>query len=63
MSLYDNVVKECQEEAGIPAALVQAPNALRSAGAISYQRYNRRADTIVRVISFFANEPQALSYT
>jgi hypothetical protein len=31
--------------------LVTAPRALRAAGAISYQRYNHKADTIVRVLS------------
>ena len=50
LSLMDNVVKECMEEAGIPEHLVRA--GIRPAGAISYATYNNRTDTVTRAVLF-----------
>lgn len=46
LSLYENVIKECEEEAGIPQHLVEA--GLRPVGAISYKKHNVKSDAIVR---------------
>ena len=40
LSLMDNVIKECEEEAGVPMSL--AKEKIRSAGAISYETFVRR---------------------
>ena len=50
ISLMDNVIKECLEEAGIPESLATA--GVSSAGAISYETYSERSDTISRNILF-----------
>jgi len=51
MTLMDNVVKECWEEAGIPEDLVRA--GLRPAGAVSYENYHGpRRETIQRSVLF-----------
>jgi len=48
ISLTDNVIKECFEEAGIPEDLVRA--GLRPAGVVSYERYAPQKDVVVRCI-------------
>lgn len=48
LSLFENVVKECEEEAGIPRHVVE--QGLRPVGAISSRRHNKKSDTIVRDI-------------
>ena len=50
LGLLENVVKECQEEAGIPEDLVRA--GVRPAGAISYANHNPKKDTITRAVMF-----------
>jgi 8-oxo-dGTP pyrophosphatase MutT (NUDIX family) len=50
LSLYDNVVKECWEEASIPPELTR--QVLRAAGAVSYETYNAKTDTISRAVLF-----------
>jgi 8-oxo-dGTP pyrophosphatase MutT (NUDIX family) len=50
LSLSENVLKECYEEAGIPPAL--ASQGLRPAGAISYARYIASKDVIEDVVLF-----------
>jgi Domain of unknown function (DUF4743) len=46
LSLTENVVKECWEEAGIPPEISRA--AMRPAGAVSYMRYAANKDVVVR---------------
>lgn len=48
LSLTDNVVKECWEEAGIPASITTT-SALQPAGAVSYRRYAAHKDVVVRM--------------
>jgi len=50
LSLMDNVIKECMEEAGIPQELVVA--GIRPAGAISYETYSERSGTVSRAVLF-----------
>jgi isopentenyldiphosphate isomerase len=50
MSLMDNVVKECMEEAGIPEAVTRA--GIQAVGAISYETYQPRTDTVTRAVMF-----------
>ncbi|GKY99017.1 hypothetical protein MPSEU_000857400 [Mayamaea pseudoterrestris] len=50
VSLFDNVIKECMEEAGIPESVTR--DGVRSAGAISYETYSRAADTVTRAVLF-----------
>jgi hypothetical protein len=50
LSLMDNVVKECMEEAGIPEHLCRA--GIRPAGALSYETYSSRSDTVTRAVLF-----------
>jgi len=50
MSLFDNVLKECQEEAGIPPDLVR--QGLRNAGAVSYEHYHSKTETVSRCVLF-----------
>jgi len=51
ISLMDNVVKECLEEAGIPEDLTRA--GIRSAGAISYENYSHCGkETVSRAVLF-----------
>ena len=50
LSLLENVVKECNEEAGIPEDITLA--GLSSAGAISYETYSERNDHVTRCVLF-----------
>jgi isopentenyldiphosphate isomerase len=51
ISLLDNCIKECAEEAGIPEHVTRA--GLRPAGAISYETYNgSKSDTVTRAVLF-----------
>lgn len=50
MSLLDNVVKECMEEAGIPEHITRA--SIQSAGAISYRGYLPEKDVVSRAVLF-----------
>ena len=49
MTLIDNVVKECEEEAGIPASLTR--RLAKPTGAISYETFERGGKNIDGVIS------------
>jgi isopentenyldiphosphate isomerase len=49
-SLMENVVKECMEEAGIPKDLALA--GVRPAGAISYETYDPKKDTVTRAVLY-----------
>lgn len=46
LSLTENVIKECFEEAGIPEEISR--NGIRSAGVVSYERYAPMKDVVVR---------------
>jgi len=50
MSLIDNVIKECLEEANIPESITRA--GIRPAGAISYETYLPNKDTVTRAVLF-----------
>jgi len=50
LSLLENVVKECQEEAGIPEDITLA--GLSNAGAISYETYSEHNDCVTRCVLF-----------
>ena len=50
MSLMDNVVKECLEEANIPEDLTKA--GVQAAGAISYETYSPSKDRVSRAVLF-----------
>lgn len=50
LSLWENCLKECQEEAGIPVHL--ATQGLVPVGAISYQNYCGKSDTLTRAVMF-----------
>jgi isopentenyldiphosphate isomerase len=50
LSLMENVIKECQEEAGIPEELA-CPN-IRPTGVISYEAYEPKREKISRVVLF-----------
>lgn len=50
ISLMENVVKECKEEAGIPDELARA--GIVPVGAISYETYSAAKDTISRAVLF-----------
>lgn len=50
MSLLDNCIKECAEEAGIPEHVTRA--GLRPVGAISYETYSASTDTVTRAVLF-----------
>ena len=50
LSLMENVIKECMEEASIPEDVTKA--GIRPAGAVSYETYSRRTDTITRAVLF-----------
>ena len=50
ISLMDNVVKECLEEAGIPEGLTRS--GISSVGAISYETYSKKFFTVARNILF-----------
>lgn len=50
LSLYENCIKECYEEAGIPEELVR--KGLRSVSAISYELYSESKQTVTRAVLF-----------
>jgi 8-oxo-dGTP pyrophosphatase MutT (NUDIX family) len=50
MSLMDNVIKECEEEAGIPPEITK-PN-VHPNGVISYETWEPKKDKISRVVLF-----------
>jgi 8-oxo-dGTP pyrophosphatase MutT (NUDIX family) len=50
LSLWDNALKECQEEAGIPASIAAA--GLTATGAVSYESYSPATETLSRVVLF-----------
>lgn len=50
ISLMDNVVKECMEEAGVPEAVTRA--GIQAVGAISYENYHPSKDTVSRAVMF-----------
>jgi 8-oxo-dGTP pyrophosphatase MutT (NUDIX family) len=50
MSLLDNVIKECQEEAGISEDL--ARQGIRAASAVSYETYVKSSQTMSRAVLF-----------
>jgi 8-oxo-dGTP pyrophosphatase MutT (NUDIX family) len=50
LSLMENVIKECKEEAGIPEELTQ--KGILSAGAISYCTYSKKSDCVTRCVLF-----------
>jgi len=49
-SLWENAIKECEEEAGIPANM--ARDGLVPIGAVSYASHSPRSDTITRAVLF-----------
>jgi 8-oxo-dGTP pyrophosphatase MutT (NUDIX family) len=50
LGLMENVIKECEEEAGIPEDLVKA--GIQATGAISYSGYDPKSSKISRVVLF-----------
>jgi Domain of unknown function (DUF4743) len=52
LSLNENVVKECLEEAGIPEHVTMEPGRLTPNGAVSYETYNPGSDTVSRAVIF-----------
>lgn len=50
ISLLENVVKECEEEAGIEESIVRA--GVHSAGAISYEKWEPKNDKLTRCVLF-----------
>ncbi|KAL3913428.1 MAG: hypothetical protein SGILL_006497 [Bacillariaceae sp.] len=50
LSLMENVIKECEEEAGIPAEITR-PN-VHANGVISYETYEPKREKISRVVLF-----------
>jgi Domain of unknown function (DUF4743) len=52
LSLNENVVKECLEEAGIPEHVTMEPGRLTPNGAVSYETYNPVSDTVSRAVIF-----------
>ena len=50
LSLLENVIKECKEEAGVPEDLTRA--GIRDAGGISYYTYSERNDCVTRCVLF-----------
>jgi 8-oxo-dGTP pyrophosphatase MutT (NUDIX family) len=50
LTLMENVIKECEEEAGVPEELVRA--GARPVGAISYEDWDPKTDKISRVVLF-----------
>jgi 8-oxo-dGTP pyrophosphatase MutT (NUDIX family) len=53
LSLRDNVVKECFEEAGIPPEYLTLESGnLTPNGAVSYETYNPGSDTVSRAVIF-----------
>ena len=50
LSLMENVVKECEEEAGVPEELTRA--GIQATGAISYEGWDAKSSKISRVVLF-----------
>lgn len=50
LSLLENVIKECEEEAGVPKEITLA--GLQATGAISYETYSEKADYVTRCVLF-----------
>ncbi len=50
LSLMENVIKECAEEAGVPSDLAKA--GIRATGAISYEGWDPKSSKIARVVLF-----------
>lgn len=50
LSLMDNVIKECNEEAGVPEDLARA--GIQAAGVISYECWEPKKNSISRVVLF-----------
>jgi len=50
LSLMENVIKECEEEAGIPEEMARA--GIQATGAISYEGWDPKSSKISRVILF-----------
>ena len=50
IGLFDNVVKECYEEAGIPVDMTMA--GIHAAGGISYEFYSKSKDQVTRAVMF-----------
>jgi isopentenyldiphosphate isomerase len=50
LSLMENVIKECDEEAGVPEDMARA--GIQSAGAISYEGWDPKSSRISRVVLF-----------
>eukprot|EP00526_Cylindrotheca_closterium_P017130 CAMPEP_0113614720 /NCGR_PEP_ID=MMETSP0017_2-20120614/7320_1 /TAXON_ID=2856 /ORGANISM="Cylindrotheca closterium" /LENGTH=315 /DNA_ID=CAMNT_0000523913 /DNA_START=77 /DNA_END=1024 /DNA_ORIENTATION=+ /assembly_acc=CAM_ASM_000147 len=50
ISLIDNVVKECEEEAGIEESIVRA--GVQPVGAISYENWDPKTDKLTRCVLF-----------
>ena len=49
-SLWENAIKECGEEAGIPPEMAAA--GLQAVGAVSYETYSATSDTVTRAVLF-----------
>jgi 8-oxo-dGTP pyrophosphatase MutT (NUDIX family) len=50
LTLMENVIKECEEEAGVPEDLVRA--GAHAVGAISYESWEPKTDKVSRVVLF-----------
>lgn len=50
LSLMENCVKECEEEAGIPEDIARA--GIQAVGAISYETWDSKSDKVARVVLF-----------
>jgi 8-oxo-dGTP pyrophosphatase MutT (NUDIX family) len=50
LSLLENVIKECEEEAGVPEDLARA--GVQAAGAISYEHWDPHKDRVTRCVLF-----------
>jgi isopentenyldiphosphate isomerase len=50
LSLMENCIKECEEEAGIPESIARA--GVHAVGAISYETWNSLSDKVTRCVLF-----------
>eukprot|EP00980_Cylindrotheca_fusiformis_P029075 scaffold22713_cov139-Cylindrotheca_fusiformis.AAC.12 len=50
LSLMENCIKECEEEAGIPESIAKA--GIQAAGAISYETWDSESDKVTRCVLF-----------
>lgn len=50
LSLQENVIQECREEAGIPEEMTR--NGVHATGVISYESYSPKTDRVSRVVLF-----------